>query len=91
MVDVTRRIKHEHGRGKWGYGESRAQGLDFGLLQLRKNLVFSDSVKAIQLPESLSLVEDNAIGVVTGWGVRVKNEVSFWFLLKKSSIIQTVV
>lgn len=68
LVSVRRRIVHEY---RTGYGKS---GLDFGLLQLRRNLVFSDTINAIKLSDNG--VIDNEVGLVTGWGVRVSNEVN---------------
>lgn len=65
LVGVKRKIVHEK------YNRATVD-FDFGLLQLRNLLVFSDTVQMIALPESDN-VADNANAVVTGWGA--KNEV----------------
>lgn len=71
LASVRRRVSSKQ------HGGNQIVGVDFGLLQLQTKLMFNDKINAIKLPANEEL--DYKLGSVSGWGVRVGNEVNTFY------------
>lgn len=69
IIPVIRVIEHELNTDPYDWSFE----YDIAILKLRRNLVFSASVRAIQLPAQGFNVPHGSIATITGWAIFMDN------------------